>query len=79
MLLPALPEMYCCLGSSRKGGYRTWTCSSKNALAVVSPSPAVAVRNTFGHPRVAVVWAAWNLGMGYQKGHSSCNSTHPVM
>jgi hypothetical protein len=27
-----------------------------------------------GHQGVAIVWAAWNLGMGYQKGHSSCNS-----
>jgi hypothetical protein len=35
MLLPASPEMYCCTGSSRKGGYRTWTYSSRNALTVV--------------------------------------------
>jgi hypothetical protein len=38
--------MYCCLGSSRKGGYRTWTYSSKYALTVVFLSSALAVRNT---------------------------------
>lgn len=32
-----------------------------------------------GHPGVAIVWAVWNLGMGYHRGHSSCNSTHPLM
>lgn len=45
MLFPELPEMYCCLGSSRKGGYRTWTCSSRNTLTGVFPSSALAVGN----------------------------------
>jgi hypothetical protein len=45
MPLPALPEMYCCIGSARKGGYRTWTCSSRIAWAGVFPSstPALVV------------------------------------
>ena len=77
MLLPALPEMYCCLGSSRKGGYKTWTYSSRNALTVVFPSSAVAVRNTLVIQVFSVGYVEpWH---GIPERHSSCNSTHPVM
>jgi hypothetical protein len=63
----------------KKGRVQNMDLQQQKCIDNGVPKLSPCCQKHLGHPGVAIVWAVWNLGMGYQKGHSSCNLAHPLM
>jgi hypothetical protein len=63
----------------QKGRVQDMDLQQQECIDSGVPKLSPCCQKYLGHPGVAIVWAVWNLGMGCHKGHSSCNSTHPLM